>query len=57
MGLILGVLGAPLQPDETFTIRAPYIENDIQALDCNFNEVSVRYDIPPTDEVLSLTGS
>ncbi len=44
-----------LQPGDTFTIVAPFIENDIRARDCDGNNVSEAFDIPPTDQLLNLT--
>jgi len=45
-----------LQPGAAFTIVAPFIENDIQARDCDDNIVSEAFDIPPTDQTLNLTN-
>lgn len=47
--------GDALPPDEAFTIVAPFIENDIQARDCDGNVVAENFDIPPTDQTLRLT--
>lgn len=44
-----------LEPGEAFTIVAPFIENDIQARDCDNNVVAESFDIPPTDETLNLS--
>jgi hypothetical protein len=46
---------APLALDEGFTIAAPFIENDIKARDCEGNDVSEAFTIPPTDQTLSLS--
>ncbi len=44
-----------LEPGAGFTIVAPFIENDIQARDCDDNIVAENFDIPPTDQTLSLS--
>lgn len=42
-------------PGEGFTIIAPFLESDIRAIDCDGNQVSEAFSIPPTDQTLSLT--
>jgi hypothetical protein len=44
-----------LEPGESFTIVAPFIENDIRAFDCDGNQVAEATDIPPTDQTLNLS--
>jgi hypothetical protein len=44
-----------LEPGEAFTIAAPFIENDIQARDCDGEVVSEVFDIAPTDQTLSVS--
>ncbi|MEM9041059.1 MAG: hypothetical protein AAGD33_14265 [Actinomycetota bacterium] len=46
--------GDPLTPGETFQITAPFIENDIRAIDCDGTTVSENFSIPPTDATVSL---
>lgn len=46
--------GDPLTPGETFQITAPFIENDIRALDCDGNTVAENFSIPPTNAIVSL---
>ncbi len=46
---------AALDPDAAFTIVAPFIENDIQARDCDGNVVAESFGIPPTDQTLDLS--
>ena len=44
-----------LAPGDSFTIVAPFIESDIRGRDCEGNNVSEAFGIPPTDQVLNLT--
>ena len=44
-----------LDPGAAFTIVAPLIENDIQAVDCDGNAVAENLGIPPTDQTLNLS--
>ena len=44
-----------LEPGASFTIVAPFIENDIQARDCDDNIISENLGIPPTDQTLNLS--